>query len=171
MSGIHVEHPFATPEGERGPVRRLRGRFGQTVTLWTAGVGAGRAGLPVASTMVADGEPGRILGLLDPESEVYDALTAAGRFAVHVLAPGQERISDEFAGLVPVPGGAFRNHGWQETEWGPVLAEATTWAGCRLDDTRPFGYGHLVEATIEFVELGDSGPLVYHRGRYTRVTS
>ncbi|WP_018349122.1 flavin reductase family protein [Longispora albida] len=164
--GIHPEHPFATPEPERGPVRRLRGRLASTVTLWTAGAEPGRAGLPVASTLIADGEPGRVLGLLDPESEVFDALTASGTFAVMVLDGSQQRISDEFAGLVPVPGGAFRNHGWTETEWGPVLVGATTWAGCTVENTRPCGYGELVEGVIRYVELGEAEPLVYHRGRY-----
>lgn len=163
---IHREHPFATPEDERGPVRRLRGRLAVPVTLWTAGEDTDRAGLPVASIMVADGEPGRILGLIDPESEVYSTLTAAGRFVVTVLEAGQERISDEFADLVPVPGGAFRNHSWTPTDWGPVLTGATTWAGCRFDAARPCGWGSLVEATIEYVELGAGEPLVYHRGRY-----
>ena len=30
---IHSEHPFADPEPERDPVRRLRGRLGGAVTL------------------------------------------------------------------------------------------------------------------------------------------
>ena len=32
---IHTEHPFLDPEPD--PVRRLRGRLGGAVTLWTAG--------------------------------------------------------------------------------------------------------------------------------------
>ena len=38
---IHSEHPFLEPEAERDPVRRLRGRLGGAVTLWTAGDGTG----------------------------------------------------------------------------------------------------------------------------------
>ena len=34
---IHTTHPFLEPEGDRDPVRRLRGRLGGTVSLWTAG--------------------------------------------------------------------------------------------------------------------------------------
>ncbi|MBA3489718.1 MAG: flavin reductase [Longispora sp.] len=168
---IHAGHPFATPEGERSPVRRLRGRLASPVTLWTAVSGAGRAGLPVSSVMVADGEPGRLLGVLDPESDVYAALIESGRFAVMVLESGQQRVADEFADVVPVPGGAFRNYGWEDTAWGPVLTGATTWAGCQLVATRAFGWGFLVEAVIEFVELGEGEPLVYYRGRYRSLGS
>jgi flavin reductase (DIM6/NTAB) family NADH-FMN oxidoreductase RutF len=120
----------------------------------------------VASTLIADGEPGRVLGLIDPESEVYEVLRVSGRFTVQLLDVGQQRISDEFAGVVPVPGGVFRNYSWVETEWGPVLGGATTWAGCRFDAARPYGWAVLVEATIEYVELDEAEPLLYHRGRY-----
>ena len=40
---IHTTHPFADPDAR--PARRLRGRLGGAVTLWTAGAGADRAGL------------------------------------------------------------------------------------------------------------------------------
>ena len=50
---IHTEHPFQDPDVD--PVRRLRGRLGGAVTLWTSGGasadrdagGAARAGLTV----------------------------------------------------------------------------------------------------------------------------
>src|SRR3954466_4809456 len=63
---IHTEHPFDTPDDERDPVRRLRGRIGGTVSLWTSGEGIERAGLTVSSFLVATGDPGRVVGLLPP---------------------------------------------------------------------------------------------------------
>jgi flavin reductase (DIM6/NTAB) family NADH-FMN oxidoreductase RutF len=48
-----------------------------------------------------------------------------------------------------------------------VPAGRASWVGCRLDDARPVGWGLLVEATIDTVELGDAEPpLVHYRGRY-----
>ena len=41
---IHSSDPFATPEEERSPVRRLRGRLAAPVTLWTALETGNRAG-------------------------------------------------------------------------------------------------------------------------------
>jgi hypothetical protein len=52
---IHSSDPFATPEQDKSPVRRLRGRLASAVTLWTA---PGPAGLTVSSMLVADGDPG-----------------------------------------------------------------------------------------------------------------
>ena len=76
---IHTTHPFLEPEGDRDPVRRLRGRLGATVSLWTAGSADARAGLTVSSWLVAGGEPGRVLALLDPDADLTDVLLGTGR--------------------------------------------------------------------------------------------
>ncbi|GAA4678742.1 hypothetical protein Prum_043270 [Phytohabitans rumicis] len=161
---IHGTDPFATPAEARSPVRRLRGRLAAAVTLWTT---PGPAGLTVSSTLVADGEPGRMIGLVDDESEFWAAASAAGVFAVVPLGPAHRQLADRFAGLMPAPGGLFRGYDWTSTPYGPVPADAATWAGCRLDGAREFGWALLVEATIEAVELGpDTAPLLHFRGRY-----
>jgi len=162
---IHPGDPFATPEHLRSPLRRLRGRLPSAVTLWTA---PGPAGLTVSSTLVVDGAPGRLLGIVDDESELWEAASAAGRFAVQPLGRDDRQLADRFAGLMPAPGGLFRGNGWEPTDWGPVLAGRGTWVGCRLDGADTVGWGLLVKATIEHLELGEpQPPLVYHRGRYT----
>jgi flavin reductase (DIM6/NTAB) family NADH-FMN oxidoreductase RutF len=164
---IHTTDPFASPEEERSTVRRLRGRLAAPVTLWTA---PGPAGLTVSSTLVADGEPGLLLGLIDDESELWPAIEEAGRFAVAPLRPADRQLADRFAGLMPAPGGLFRSDEWRDTDYGPVLAGLDTWAGCRLTASRPYGWNLLVEATIEHVETGpDTDPLVHYRGRYRQL--
>jgi flavin reductase (DIM6/NTAB) family NADH-FMN oxidoreductase RutF len=161
---IHHSDPFATPEGDRSPVRRLRGRLAAPVALWTA---PGPAGLTVSSTLVADGDPARVLGLVDPESDFWAAAEDAGRFAVAPLAPSDRQLADRFAGLMPAPGGLFAAGDWRPTAYGPVPGHAVTWAGCRLDDADAFGWGLLVRGTVETVEVGaDTAPLVHYRGRY-----
>ncbi|HET9516828.1 MAG TPA: flavin reductase family protein [Actinoplanes sp.] len=164
---IHAGDPFATPQSQRSAVRRLRGRLASPVTVWTA---PGPAGLTVSSTVVADGEPGRMLGLIDAESDLFEAITAAGRFAVTPLGPDDQQLADRFAGLMPAPGGLFAGDGWTETDYGPVPTRAVTWAGCRVDTTREYGWGMLVEATVETITLGpDPEPLLHFRGRYRRL--
>jgi 3-hydroxy-9,10-secoandrosta-1,3,5(10)-triene-9,17-dione monooxygenase reductase component len=164
---IHSADPFATPEQDKSPVRRLRGRLANAVTLWTA---PGPAGLTVSSTLVADGEPGRVLGLIDEESDFWEAATASRRFAVSVLGDGDQQLADRFADLLPAPGGPFATDAWADTHFGPVPAGAGTWAGCRLESRRTCGWALLVEGFIETVHL-DSGPLplVHFRGRYRRL--
>ncbi|WP_238162000.1 flavin reductase family protein [Micromonospora endolithica] len=165
---IHHTDPFAVPTDQRSPVRRLRGRLAAPVTLWTA---PGPAGLTVSSTLVAEGEPDRLLGLIDPESDLWAAAEAAGRFAVAPLGPAHRQLADRFAGLFPSPGGLFATGGWTGTSYGPVPSDAGGWAGCRLDTAREYGWALLVEATIETVELADeTDPLLHYRGRYRELT-
>jgi 3-hydroxy-9,10-secoandrosta-1,3,5(10)-triene-9,17-dione monooxygenase reductase component len=161
---IHRTDPFAVAEQDKSPIRRLRGRLAQPVTLWTA---PGPAGLTVSSMLVADGEPGRVLGLIDEESDLWDAVERGGVFAVSPLGPADRQLADRFAGLMPAPGGLFAAGEWVSTAYGPVPATAGTWAGCRLTGHRPAGWALLAEAVVEHVEAGvPADPLIHFRGRY-----
>ena len=164
---IHSSHPFADPEPD--PVRRFRGRLGGVVTLWTAGDEHERAGLTVTSVMVANGEPARVLGLVDPDSELADALQASGSAVVQLLQWADRALAEAFAGTAPAPGGAFAQASFVQTDWGPRLQRAATWAGVRLESVVEVGWSRLLTCTLEHVEVGDDGdPLVHRRGRYVR---
>jgi flavin reductase (DIM6/NTAB) family NADH-FMN oxidoreductase RutF len=171
---IHTGHPFEPPEEERDPLRRLRGRVGATVSLWTSGSGADRAGLTVSSYLVASGDPGRVVALLHPESDLLERLEETGTAAVSLLEWRHRELADAFAGTMPAPGGPFRLAEWEQTDWGPRVATAATWAGLRLDRraSHDVGWSRLVEAVVEHVEVGpEASPLVHRRGRYQRPTA
>ena len=167
---IHASNPFATPDDAKSPLRRLRGRLPSHVTLWTAYDHEGRrAGLTVSSTVVIDGSPGRLLGAINDESTLWDAVRRTGRFAVAPLRERDGRLADTFAGLMPAAGGPFTVGDWLDTDYGPVLAGLGAWAGCRLDDARPMGWALLIESTVEHVEINsddDPSPLAHYRGQY-----
>jgi flavin reductase (DIM6/NTAB) family NADH-FMN oxidoreductase RutF len=167
---IHSEHPFTPPESERDPVRRLRGRIGGAVSLWTTGTALERAGLTVSSLLVAPGDPARVLGLVDPDSDFFDTVTETGTAVVALLAWEHRDLADAFAGVAPAPGGPFRTGTWRDTEWGPLLEGVSSWAGVRLDaETQDVGWSVLLQGTIEHVEIHlETAPLVHRRGRYLR---
>jgi flavin reductase (DIM6/NTAB) family NADH-FMN oxidoreductase RutF len=166
---IHSQHPFLEPEGDRDPVRRLRGRLAGTVTLWTSGADADRAGLTVSSLMVAGGEPGRLLALVDPDSDLHDRLRDTGRAVVQLLGWEDRDLAEAFAGTAPAPGGPFRMAEFRQTEWGPLLTGATTWATVSLESVTEVGWSALVTCTVDEVSIGDDvPPLVHRRGRYLR---
>jgi flavin reductase (DIM6/NTAB) family NADH-FMN oxidoreductase RutF len=160
---IHSEHPFhdATPD----PVRRLRGRLGGAVTLWTSG--SPPAGLTVSSVMVANGAPAHVVALLDPDSDLAEALTASGRAVVQLLSWRHRDLAEVFAETAPAPGGKFAQAEFHDTDWGPRLVDAVSWAGVSLTDARELGWSTLVTCRVEHVEIGaDDAPLVHRRGRY-----
>lgn len=167
---IHAGHPFLPPEGERDPLRRLRGRLPAAVSVWTSAAGGQQAGWTLSSFLLADGDPPELLGLLDEESDLADLLATSGTVAVSLLAWEHRFLADAFAGLAPSPGGPFRLGSWTPTTWGPVLDGAVGWVGARLSgslDTRA-GWGLLVRATVEHVALDapDVPVLTSVRGRY-----
>jgi flavin reductase (DIM6/NTAB) family NADH-FMN oxidoreductase RutF len=164
---IHAEHPFLDPEPD--PVRRLRGRLGGTVTLWTSGDEDHRAGLTVSSLMVAHGEPPRVLALLDPDSDLADVLHSTGRGVVQLLGWQHRDLAEAFAGTAPAPGGVFRMAEFEPTAWGPRLVGADTWAGVSVEATTTVGWSSLVTCVLDEVSVGqDLAPLVHRRGRYVR---
>ncbi len=164
---IHTEHPFAEPAD---PVRRFRGRVGGTVAVVCAGEGADRAGLTVTSLLVAHGDPAHLLVAVDPDSDLADTVEETGRFAVSLLTWEHRDLAEAFAGRSPAPGGMFRLGSWEQTEWGPVLADAAGWAGGVVVGRSPVGWSLLLDAEAARVVPGDGEVLVHRRGRYQRPT-
>jgi flavin reductase (DIM6/NTAB) family NADH-FMN oxidoreductase RutF len=166
---IHSEHPFLDPTDS---VRRLRGRLGGAVTLWTSGSAEGggtRAGLTVSSVMVAGGEPGRFLALLDPDCSLRDVLEATGRGVVQLLQWQHRDLAEVFAGQMPSPGGQFMTGEWEQTSFGPRLVTAPTWASVEAESFETVGWSDLVVARIvDLVVGGDESSLEHRRGRYLR---
>ncbi|GAB7003718.1 hypothetical protein JCM18899A_11900 [Nocardioides sp. AN3] len=163
---IHDTHPFPTPDD---PVRRLRGRLGGTVSLWTAGAEGDRAGLTVSSFLVAPGEPARLVALIDPDSDLAEALEETQTCVVQLLTWPHRDLAEAFAGTAPAPGGPFRMAAFEETPWGPRLSDAATWTGVRIESARPVGWSLEVTGVIEELVVGDDEePLFHRRGRYVR---
>jgi flavin reductase (DIM6/NTAB) family NADH-FMN oxidoreductase RutF len=167
---IHTENPFLDPDAD--PVRRLRGRLGGAVTLWTSGGATGgpaRAGLTVSSVMVANGEPARLLGLVDPDSTFREVLESTGRGVVHLLQWEHRDLAEVFAGQMPAPGGQFTTVEWEQTSHGPLLPSALSWATVETESFAETGWSDLVVVRVVEVVVGDDGvPLEHRRGRYHR---
>jgi 3-hydroxy-9,10-secoandrosta-1,3,5(10)-triene-9,17-dione monooxygenase reductase component len=169
---IHIggQHPFSTPPERRDPVRRMRARLVAPVTVWTAGRPSSGAGLTVSSVLVAQGEPARLLGLIDPTTAFWEAMREAGTFVVHVLAVADRPLAERFSEIRPPIRGPFEGLEVSESPWGPVLGGARPRVACRLASTSTVGYAELVEAVIERLELDDlEDPLAYLHGSYRSV--
>ena len=163
---IHSEHPFAQPDD---PVRRFRGRLGGTVAVACAGEGGGRAGLTVTSLVVAHGDPAHLLLLVDPDSDLADVAEETGALTVSLLSWEHRDIADAFGGQAPAPGGLFRLGTWEQTEWGPVLADGPGWAGGEVVGGRPVGWSLQLDAEVARVVIRDeTEALLHRRGRYQR---
>jgi flavin reductase (DIM6/NTAB) family NADH-FMN oxidoreductase RutF len=171
---IHHSHPFAAGEQDRKPLRRFRGRMASPVSIWAAAADGKRAGWTLSSFLVADGEPGEVVGLIDEESPLADVLAHSQTLTVNLLGWQQRALADAFAGMAPAPGGPFTLGAWQNTDWGPILDGSLGWIGARLKpDSDHAGWGLLLRAVVERVQI-PSDPaddlLCYVRGRYRSIT-
>lgn len=140
--------------------------------MWTAhGGDAGPSGLTVSSMVVADGEPGEVVGLIDPASELFQTLIDARCWAISLLSYRDHLLSDAMAGLAPAPGGPFRMAEWRDTRWGPVLTASPGWLGARLlGDPVEAGWSMLVRGVVESVEIDETvAPVAYVRGNYRQL--
>ena len=164
---IGRQHPFTVPAERRDTARRLRGRLVAPVTIWTAGRPPGGAGLTVSSVLVAEGEPARLLGLVDPTSAFWQAMQETGAFVVHVLAAGDRNLAERFSEIRPPIRGPFEHLQVAESPWGPVLDGSRPQASCRLAGSAPAGHAELVQGVIEQLALHDlEDPLAYLHGQY-----
>jgi 3-hydroxy-9,10-secoandrosta-1,3,5(10)-triene-9,17-dione monooxygenase reductase component len=167
---IGRQPPFAVPPERREPARRLRGRLVAPVTIWTAGDRSSGAGLTVSSVLVAEGQPPRLLGLIDPTSAFWEAMHETGGFVVHVLAAVDQALAERFSEIRPSVRGQFDRLEVVESPWGPVLAGSRPRAACRLAGSTPAGHAELVQGVIEELELHDlEDPLAYLHGSYRSV--
>jgi len=183
---IHDEHPFATPRELRDPVRRLRGHLPAPVTVWASAAAGRRDGWTISSVLVGEGQPAELVALIDEDCDWWDLFRSTGTAMVNVLAQGQGRVADAFARVAPSAGGPFRTGVWTGTDvrsgadvrtgpgsgssYGPRLEGAAAWLGVRLVDAAPphAGWGLVVRATIESLELADDIEALGHRyGRYS----
>ncbi|WP_148614645.1 flavin reductase family protein [Nocardioides rubriscoriae] len=166
---IHAGHPFATDDD---PVRRLRGRLGGAVTLWTAGEGGSArdwAGLTVSSVLLAHGETPRLLALVDPDSDLADVVADTGRAVFHLLSWHHRDLADAFAGVAPAPGGPFRLGPFAPTASGPLLGDATSYVEVEVESVAEVGWSRLLTCTVDLATLvvgDDAEPLLHRRGRY-----
>jgi hypothetical protein len=58
---------------------------------------------------------------------------------------------------------------FDETAWGPRLADAASWAGTSVESAVDVGWSRLLTLVLEEVVVGDDDePLVHRRGRYVK---
>ena len=127
----------------------------------------------MSSVLVLDGDPGVVLAVVDPLSELHDAVLATGSAVLNLLGWQHHALAEAFGFQAPAPGGPFRLAEWTASRWGPALSDA---AGLgRLPADRPAaGTGRLGACCCGWrssrcSSAADGDPLLHHRGRYRRV--
>jgi flavin reductase (DIM6/NTAB) family NADH-FMN oxidoreductase RutF len=130
----------------------------------------GPAGLSVGSFVSVSLDPPLVGVFVATTSTSWPRVAAARSFCISVLADDHEHVSRRFA----VSGGdKFGGVEWERSPAGaPLLPGAVAWVDCELEAEHPAGDHTFVLARArDLGAAGGVGPLVFHRGRYVRVSN
>lgn len=147
------------------------GQFCSGVTVVT-GIGpTSPVGFTCQSFSSLSLDPPRIVLCVSRTSTSWPAVRNGVSFCVNVLAQHQNALSERFARS---GGDKFRDVLWSPSPDGaPRLADATAWIDCRLHTEYDGGDHLVVIGDVRRLEAPAEPrqPLLYYRGRYTRIAA
>ena len=150
--------------------RRVLGHFASGVTIISTFDGDARpAGLTASAFTSVSLDPHLILVCVDHKAQSFPAMQASGRFAVNILAIGQDALSKRFA----VSGGdKFDGLAWSTGPAGlPLLSGALAALECHTVQAYPGGDHTIFVGLVEAVRAGPAEPLLYYKGKYNRLSA
>jgi 3-hydroxy-9,10-secoandrosta-1,3,5(10)-triene-9,17-dione monooxygenase reductase component len=164
---------IAVPVGDADPraFRHALGAFPTGVcVVTTRRAGGDRAGLTVSSFNSVSLNPALVLWSLARSSPSAATFRDADRFAVNVLAEDQRELAAHFARPAADKFAAFDASFVDGIGGLPLLEGAAARFQCR-NSFQEYGGDHIVFiGSVESHEMWDRVPLVFHRGRYARLT-
>ena len=161
-----ADHPSAPDAVPPSQFTGAMSTLAAAVTVVTARIGDAQHGRTVTAMLSLSAEPPAIMVSITRDTELAETIEAAGRFSLSVLAQGQEKVADAFAGWGPQD--RFSTADWEHWPSGqPLLSGAVTSLDCVLSgsiimDTHTL-YAGIVTHTRSFP---DRAPLIWHRRGY-----
>ena len=145
-------------------------RFPSGLTVVTAlSRPSGRAhGSTVSAFISLSLSPPLVLVALSRSSDLIDLIAEERRFAVNILAEGQEEVSFACGRKGP---DKLDSVAWCERDSLPRLDGSAAWLACDLHDLLPGGDHVIVVGEVTACDTADVEPLVYHRRAVHRLGS
>jgi flavin reductase (DIM6/NTAB) family NADH-FMN oxidoreductase RutF len=148
--------------------RKIMGQFATGVTVVTTGGPAGRHGLTANAVTSLSLDPPLLLVAVDKRAHSLDVLKTNRCFAVNILRLEQEEISRRFA--IPGPKD-FSGLSLTTAQTGaPIMADCLAFADCRIADILPGGDHEIFVGEIVAGEVLGGHPLLYHAGKYCKLS-
>ncbi|HEX5416083.1 MAG TPA: flavin reductase family protein [Chloroflexota bacterium] len=149
-------------------LRSLRRLHAAAVCVVTTAFPGGLRGVTATAFTVVSLAPPRVLVCLGQGSDALGWVTAAGNFAVNVLADQQEFLAERFAGRAPLVNARFEGVKHQLTARGnPVLVDGLAWFDCAVESVHTQGDHVVVFGEVLAGGYGDGDePLLYYDGAY-----
>lgn len=155
--------------------RRVLSCFASGVTVVTTWDAEGRpTGLTASAFTSVSLDPPLVLVCVAQAAQSYPALQASGHFAVNILGAEQEAVSRRFASVVLAdPAEKFDGIAYKPGALGlPIIADALAAVECATVHTYAGGDHTIFVGRVEAGECQTetaTEPLLYYRGRYSRL--
>jgi flavin reductase (DIM6/NTAB) family NADH-FMN oxidoreductase RutF len=141
-------------------------RWPSGVTIVTTRAGERIHGMTVSAFSSVSLDPPLVLVCADKSSDTHLVIAEGGVFAVHILAAGQESLSNRFASKKDEHR-RFEGVAWRAGATGaPILPDVVAALDCRVVAAHDAGDHVIYVGSVEAVETRDVAPLVYHAGLY-----
>lgn len=154
-----------------GHFRRVLGQYPTGVSVVTT-VGGDRnpLGMTVGTFTSVSLDPPLVAFLPMRGSRVLAAISETERFAVNFLAGDQLDLSRRFASR---DDDKFRSVPWHASPLGsPVLADATAWIDCRVEDVFEIGDHMMVVGRVHDLDVErPTAPLMFFQGGFGRFSA
>jgi flavin reductase (DIM6/NTAB) family NADH-FMN oxidoreductase RutF len=151
--------------------RQVAGSFASGVTVITTGSDGDFHGMTASAFTSLSIDPTLIIVCVDKRAETYQALTAAQKFNVNILAADQEALSNTFASKDSPHAHGLVGIDYKLGELGlPVLDGALAFFECRVQQEVDGGDHIIFIGEVDNAGVGDiEAPLLYFRGRYRTI--
>ena len=143
--------------------RRTLGMFATGVTIITTRRGEQVHGMTVNAFMSVSLQPPLVLISVDRRARMHALLHEGARYGISVLAGGQERLSDHFAGRLSDEAIEARFEVVRET---PLVEGAIAHLVAKVVRSYWGGDHSLFVGQVEYVRHAGGTPLLVHGGRY-----
>jgi flavin reductase (DIM6/NTAB) family NADH-FMN oxidoreductase RutF len=149
----------------RGTFREVFGYFATGVAVVTGARDGETGGLTANAVCSLSLDPLLVLVCFDRSARTLPIVRDTGRFAVNVLATGQEEVAARFASKIP-EGEKLSGLAHHDVEGIPVLDDALAWVVCNLRELIPGGDHLIAIGEVTALHHSQGEPLVWFRGTY-----
>ena len=138
-------------------------RTASGVAVLTTDGPAGRAGVTVSTLCSLSMEPPSVIACVHRESRALPTIIQNGAFVANVLAQGQRRVAESFAGQIP----EFLNDRFAAGTWSslttgaPALVGALANFDCKIAQMFDYGSHRMLVGQVVDVGVGSDVPLIY----------
>ena len=161
--------PLDLPSVGSDVLRDVAGTFATGVTVVTTRSDAGLFGCTANAVTSLSLDPPLMLVCLDRSTNTHPQLLDARAFAINIIRgeKGAEELCRLFAGKSE---GKFSDVGWRPGITGcPILEGVLSYLECELDGTYEGGDHTIFTGRVVAAERFEGDPLVFYRGRFTRL--